>query len=135
MIREPDELNWEVEERAGLRFYRIHPADREPTRARVEKVIAAWDAQDVAIGIAPELCLSRALLERWQVALRKRMGAGTSRLRLVVAGSGNVDGSSPPANEAVMLDARTGEVLVRQRKFHPFNFSQQDLELWGCPIA
>ena len=123
MIREPDELEWEVEERSGLRFYRIHPADREPTRTRVEKVIAAWDEQDVAIGIAPELCLSRALLERWQVALREREGAGTSRLRLVVAGSGNVDGSSPPANEAVLLDARTGEVLVRQRKVHPFNFS------------
>ena len=131
IIREPDELEWEVEERSGLRFYRIHPADREPTRARLEKVIAAWDEQDVAIGLAPELCLSRALLERWQVALAEREGAGTSRLRLVVAGSGNVNGSSPPANEAVMLDARTGEVLVRQRKVHPFNFSEQDLELWG----
>jgi predicted amidohydrolase len=131
MIREPDELEWQVEERAGLRFYRIHPADREPTRARVEKVIAAWDEQDVAIGVAPELCLSHALLRRWQVALRERAGAGASRLRLVVAGSGNVDGSSPPANEAVLLDARTGEVLVRQRKVHPFNFSHEDLELWG----
>ena len=76
MIREPDELEWEMEERSGLRFYRIHPADREPTRARVERVIAAWDEQDVAIGIAPELCLSRALLERWQVALRERRARG-----------------------------------------------------------
>jgi predicted amidohydrolase len=131
IIRAPDELEWVVEERSGLRFYRIHPADREPTRARVEKVIAAWDEQDVAIGVAPELCLSRALLGRWQAALRERDGAGTSRLRLVVAGSGNLDGASPPANEAVLLDARTGEVLVRQRKIHPFNFSRQDLELWG----
>jgi predicted amidohydrolase len=131
MIREPDELHWEVEERGGRRFYRIHPADREPTQARVAKVIAAWDEQDVAIGIAPELCLSRALLERWQAALKWRAAAKTSRLRLVVAGSGNLDGSSPPANEAVLLDARSGEVLVRQRKVHPFNFSPEDLELWG----
>jgi predicted amidohydrolase len=131
MIREPDELEWKVEERSGVRFYRIHPADREPTRARVEKVIAAWDEQEVAIGIAPELCLSPALLERWQAALGEREGAATSRLRLVVAGSGNVDGSSPPANEAVLLDASTGEVLVRQSKVHAFNFSQKDLELWG----
>ena len=93
MVREPDELEWEVEERSGVRFYRIHPADREPMQARVEKVIAAWDEQDVAIGVAPELCLSRALLERWQLALREREGAAVSRLRLVVAGSGNVDGS------------------------------------------
>jgi predicted amidohydrolase len=131
MIREPDELEWEVQERSGLRFYRIHPADREPTRTRVEKVITAWDEQDAAIGIAPELCLSRALLERWQTALRERVDARTSRLRLVLAGSGNLDGSSPPANEAVLLDARTGEVLVRQRKVHPFNFSHDDLERWG----
>src|SRR5919199_4514200 len=89
MLRDPDELRWEVEERSGLRFYRIHPADREPTRARVEKVIASWDEHGVTIGIAPELCLSRALLERWQAALRERAGAGTSRLRLVLAGSGH----------------------------------------------
>ena len=131
MIREPEELEWEVEERSGVRFYRIHPANHEPTRARVDTVIAAWDEQDVAIGVAPELCLSGALLERWQVALSERDGAGASRLRLVVAGSGNLEGSSPPANEAVMLDARSGEVLARQRKVHPFNFSEQDLELWG----
>jgi predicted amidohydrolase len=131
MIRDPGELEWEMEERAGLRFYRIRPADMEPTHARVNNVIAAWDEHDVAIGIAPELCLSRALLERWQRALRSRSGAATSRLRLVVAGSGNLDGSTPPANEAVLLDARTGDVLVRQRKVHPFNFTHEDLELWG----
>jgi predicted amidohydrolase len=131
MIRDPDELSWETQERSGIRFYRIHPADREPTRARIESVISAWDEQDVTIGIAPELCLSRVLLERWQSALRRRRCTPGSRLRLVVAGSGNVAGVSPPANEALMLDAGTGEVLVRQRKVHPFNFSPDDLELWG----
>ena len=131
MIRRPDELVWETDERSGRRFYRIHPADREPTLSRVEKVIASWDERDVAIGVVPELCLSRALLERWQFALRERAGAAISRLRLVVAGSGNVNGASPPTNEAVLLDARTGEPLVRQPKVHPFNFTPQDLELWG----
>ena len=131
MIGHPDELDWDVEERSGLRFYRIRPADREDTHARVEKVIASWDAHDVAVGIAPELCLSAALLERWQDALKRRPTAKTSRLRLVVAGSGNLDGASPPANEAVLLDARNGHVLVRQRKVHPFNFTVEDLELWG----
>jgi predicted amidohydrolase len=108
-----------------------HPADREPTRARVETVIAGWDEHDVAIGVAPELCLSPALLERWRAGLAGRPGAGASRLRLVLAGSGNLNGGTPPTDEAVLLDARTGEVLVRQRKVHPFNFSPQDLELWG----
>ena len=131
MIRDPGEMEWEVQDRAGMRFYRIHPADHDVTRSRIEKVIASWDAHDVAIGVAPELCLSKSLLERWQLALRRRASARTSRLRLVVAGSGNLDGLSPPANEAVLLDAITGEVLVRQRKIHPFNFSPADLELWG----
>jgi predicted amidohydrolase len=131
MIREPEELEWEVEERGGLRFYRIHPADQEATRRRVKRVIAGWDERDVAIGIVPELCLSPALLNSWQAALREREGAASSRLRLVVAGSGNVEKATPPVNSAVLLDARTGEALVRQRKVHPFNFSQADLELWG----
>ena len=130
MIREPDELHWEVHERGGLRFYRIHPADLEPTRHRIERVIAGWDEHDVAIGIAPELCLSPELLERWREALRGRARAATSRLRLVLAGSGNVEGSTPPANTAVLLDATTGETVAHQPKLHPFNFSPEDLDLW-----
>jgi predicted amidohydrolase len=130
MIREPDELHWEVHERGGLRFYRIHPADREPTRRRIERVIAGWDEHDVAIGIVPELCLSPDLLKCWQAALRGRERAATSRLRLVLAGSGNVERSTPPANTAALLDASTGETVVLQPKIHPFNFSPEDLELW-----
>jgi hypothetical protein len=106
MIREPEELHWEVHERGGLRFYRIHPADREPIRRRIERVIAGWDEHDVAIGIAPELCLSPELLECWQAALQGRERAGTSRLRLVLAGSGNVARSTPPANIAVLWTRR-----------------------------
>lgn len=130
MIREPEELHWEVDERSGIRFYRIHPVDSANTARRVNRVIDGWVRGGAAVGLAPELCLSPRLLERWQEALRERAGApGT--LRLVVAGSGNVEGATPPANTAVLLDARTGEVLVTQRKIHPFNFSEQDLELWG----
>jgi predicted amidohydrolase len=131
VIREPDELHWEAQERGGVRFYRIHPADREPTRRRIERVIAAWDEQGPSIGVAPELCLSHELLLAWQAALREREGASTSALRLVLAGSGNVDRAAPPANTAVLLDAVTGEVLVRQNKIHPFNFTPEDIELWG----
>jgi predicted amidohydrolase len=127
VIRDPGELDWQIHERSGRRFYRIHPADKAPTKARIERVIAAWDEHDVAIGVAPEVCLSPALLDCWQTALAQRTG----RLRLVMAGSGNLDRSEPPVNEAVLLDARTGEVLVRQRKVHPFNFSEDDVELWG----
>jgi predicted amidohydrolase len=131
MIRAPDELRWEVHERRGLRFYRIHPADRPQTAGRIERVVAAWDDHDVTIGLAPELCLSPELLGRWRSALRDRARAATSRLRLVLAGSGNVERATPPANTAVLLDAQTGEPLVLQRKIHPFNFTPEDLGLWG----
>jgi predicted amidohydrolase len=131
LIREPGELEWEAEERAGMRFYRIHPAENGPTRRRIERVIASWDEQGAAIGVVPELCLSHELLTQWQSALRERGGGEASRLRLVLAGSGNVDGAAPPANTAILLDALTGEVLARQSKIHPFNFSPDDIELWG----
>jgi predicted amidohydrolase len=131
LIRDPDELRWEVKERGELRFYRICPSDHDSTQARVKQVIAGWDEQGATIGVAPELCLSPRLLGCWQAALRGREGAAGSALRLVLAGSGNVDGADPPANSAVLIDALTGEPLVRQRKIHPFNFSPEDVELWG----
>jgi predicted amidohydrolase len=131
LIRDPDELRWEVHERAGLRFYRVRPADLEPTERRIEQVVKGWDQLGASIGIAPELCLSPRLLDRWQAALTGRESAERSALRLVLAGSGNVERAEPPANAAVLLDALTGEVLVRQRKIHPFNFSPADVELWG----
>jgi predicted amidohydrolase len=130
MIREPAELSWRVLERGDLRFYRIHPSGSEATRRRIERVIAAWDDHDVTIGVVPELCLSPELLEEWRRALRGRERASSIGLRLVLAGTGDVDRESPPANTAVLLDALTGETLATQRKLHPFNFSETDLELW-----
>ena len=129
MIREPDELHWEVHERGGLRFYRIHPADREATRRRIERVIAGWEEHDVAIGIVPELCLSPDLLECWQAALR----AGAWRDEPAAPRPGRereLERWTPPANTAVLLDATTGETLANQPKLHPFNFSPEDLRLW-----
>lgn len=131
LIRDPDELHWEVSERGEFRFYRIRPADLEPTQSRLDDVVSGWRERDVSIGLAPELCLSPRLLERWRAALAGGDGGGGDALRLVLAGSGNVEGSEPPVNEAVLLDALTGEPLVRQRKIHPFNFSPDDVELWG----
>ncbi|HEX8857414.1 MAG TPA: hypothetical protein VF752_17600 [Thermoleophilaceae bacterium] len=130
MIREPAELSWRVLERGDMRFYRIHPCGSEATRRRIEQVIAAWDEHEVAIGVVPELCLSADLLDEWRRALRGRERAASSSLRLVLAGTGDVEGASPPANTAVLLDALTGETLASQRKLHPFNFSPSDLELW-----
>jgi predicted amidohydrolase len=131
LVAEPDELAWHVVERGGLRFYRIHPADTDATRARIARIVDGFDDHDATIGVAPELCLSPLLLDAWRAALRGRARAGSSALRFVVVGTGNVEGSDPPTNTAVLLDAQTGEPLATQRKIYPFNFSPEDLELWG----
>lgn len=131
MIGDPEELDWRVEDRRGLRFYRIAPADGVRTRERVERVVRALDDTRASIAIAPELCLSPTLLGQWQRALAGRAGAATSRLRLVVVGTGNVDSVDPPSNTAVLLDAQTGEIVARQRKIHPFNMTPADVRLWG----
>ena len=131
LIRDPDELRWEVYERGGFRFYRIHPADLDATQSRVEHVLGGWQERDVSIGLVPELCLSPRLLDRWRAALAGGESGAHGALRLVVAGSGNVQQAEPPVNEAILLDAFTGEALVHQRKIHPFNFSPADVDLWG----
>lgn len=131
-IADPDELHWQVHERADLRFYRIAPADRPVTRARTARVIDRFDAGRATIAMAPELCLTRSLLGDWGAALRGRPDACSSPLRLVLAGTGDLEGAGArPSNTAVLMDASTGEVLVRQRKIHPFNLSEADAELWG----
>jgi predicted amidohydrolase len=131
LIADPDELLWEVVERASRRFYRIHPANDGRTRRRIASIIASFDRHGATIGVAPELCLSAEMLEDWRAALADRPGGLTSALRLVLVGSGNVDGSEPPSNTAVLLDAQTGEALVGQRKVYRFNFSPADVERWG----
>jgi predicted amidohydrolase len=131
LIRDPEELRWEVHERRGIRFYRIHPADLEATQRRIDRVVAGWRERDVSIGVAPELCLSPRLLERWGAALATDATGAPDALQLVLAGSGNVDRADPPVNAAVLMDALTGESLAHQRKIHPFNFSPTDVGLWG----
>ena len=90
MIADPAELDWQVEERRGVNFYRIAPADHPATRARVERVVCALDAAGATIAVAPELCLSPALLDEWE-----RRPAGTARRNrerasAVLVGTGNV---------------------------------------------
>jgi predicted amidohydrolase len=130
LIADPRELRWDLLERDGVRFYRVAPADHAATLARVRRVVAGFDAAGVTVGVAPELCLSPAVLAAWHEALAERP-PGASALRLVLAGTGNVERTDPPSNTAVLLDAATGAVLARQRKLFPFNLGEDDLALWG----
>jgi predicted amidohydrolase len=84
----------------------------------------------VLIGVAPELTLTPALLDAWQQAMRSP-DRGSSRLRLMIPGSGVLtDAGARASNTAVLLDGRTGAVIARQHKLFAFDFDETELERW-----
>lgn len=129
-LEDPDELSFAVEQRGSARVYRIRPRDLAVTHDRVVSVVAALDAAEVEIALVPELTLTPRLLKCWQNALRAA-NRGRSRLHWLLVGSGDLDGGRRPRNTAVLLNGRTGEVLARQDKLYPFNFSRKELRRWG----
>ena len=129
-IADPDELQFETEIREAGRFYRIEARDLKVTRERIATVIESLDASDAMIGLVPELMLTPDLLATWQKELADRQ-RGESRLHWLLVGSGALTSERPPKNTAVLLNARTGEVIAEQDKLYPFNLSTEDLELWN----
>jgi predicted amidohydrolase len=125
VIAEPAELNFLV----GSTGYRIAPAGADATLDRIGEIVTALDRSSALIGMAPELTLTPELLERWQAALARRR---RTRLRWVLAGSGPiVEQRGRPTNTAVLLDARTGEVIGTQGKQYAFDFTAEELARWG----
>ena len=98
----------------------------------------SWPRSTVAgvvTRLAPELTLTPTLLAAWQQALRSP-DRGSTRLRLLVPGSGALTAAGGRAsNTAVLLDGRTGAVIARQRKLFAFDFDATELERWnsGAP--
>jgi predicted amidohydrolase len=66
------------------------------------------------------MALTSDLLDHWRKRLDRDLPPGT-RLRWVLAGTGDVKDSDPPTNTAVLLDAETGETLVEQSKQYRFD--------------
>lgn len=130
LIEDPAEMVIEPHERRGRRLYRIEPADADVTRRRVETVLDAMIAADIRLGVVPELMLTESMLETWKAAIAARRGS-TGRLLWLLVGSGNLASNGARRNEAVLLNARTGEELARQRKLYPFHLDEKTLELWG----
>ena len=130
VVADPDEMVIEADERDGIRVYRIGPANQTVTHARIKEVVAAMRGSGARVGIAPEATLTPELLETWCSELRATSGQG-DRLHWVLAGSGDLDGQSTPVNAAVLLDAHTGDVLVRQDKIYRFDMDSATLDLWS----
>lgn len=126
VIADPDELHFEIRTMGDRRFYRIRPRDLAVTRDRIPAIVAALDRSGAMIAVAPEAMLTPALLKCWQDSLRGRSG---SRLRWLLAGTGDLKPTVPPAaNRAVLLDGRTGAVIGEQDKLFPFNLSNETLK-------
>lgn len=128
LIADPEELRWETEVRGPRRYYRISPADDPSTLARIGSVLDALAAEDVQIGVVPELTLTAASLEIWKQEIAAR--AGRTRLQLVLVGSGHLYDGRRPDNTAVLLNGRSGERIGEQRKIHPFTLRPTELDLW-----
>jgi predicted amidohydrolase len=128
LIADPAELRWETTVRGRRRYYRISPTNDPATLARIGSVLDAFAADEVQIGVVPELTLTPAILEIWMQEIAAR--AGSTRLQLVLVGSGNLDGGRRPDNTAVLLNGRSGERIAEQRKIYPFTFRPTELELW-----
>jgi predicted amidohydrolase len=125
-VADPEEMRFHVQRRAAGLFYRIAPRSELAAQGRVDRVLAAIDASEAKIAVLPELMLSPALLARWQGALAVPERRGRP-LRWLLAGSGNLSEATMPENTAVLLDARSGWVIARQRKQFRFNMTPQVL--------
>ena len=130
VIADPKEIGFRVRESGERRYYRISAADHAATIKRIPRILAGLDEAGVLVGVAPELTLTPALLGGWQQAMRSP-DRGSSRLRLMIPGSGVLTAAEGRAsNTAVLLDGRTGAVIARQHKLFAFDFTETELERW-----
>jgi predicted amidohydrolase len=125
-IDSQDEINVTVVKRDKAAHYRITLKDHEPwARTRVNELIELFDVSGVQLAVIPEMALTADLLEHWSNELGNRDIPRSSNLRWVLAGTGNVQRRDPPRNTGVLLDAKTGEVIVEQSKQFRFDLAPE----------
>lgn len=128
MLEDDEELHFEVREHDGLLWYRVEPEDaaKPDLLTRIAKVVDAAVADASIFTVAPEVSCSDTLLGSWAENARRAVVAGAP-LRWVFAGTGNIPAPGPNTNTGHLLDATTGDVLLRQDKQFRFNIdpSQQ----------
>jgi hypothetical protein len=134
MLEDDGELDFDTPHHDGLLWYRIGPsAAAEPDlSARIAKVVDAAAADASFLTVAPEVSCSDDLLERWAKNARRSVIAGAP-LRWVFAGTGNIPTPGPNTNTGHLLDASTGEVLLRQGKQFRFNIDAE-LQAGNYPL-
>jgi predicted amidohydrolase len=130
-LEEPDDVEIVSAERSGRRVFRIAPANSERLLQRADELLSLLDESGAQLAVLPELSLSKNLLDHWRTTLASNPAPPLSELRWVFAGTGNVSLVDPPVNRGVLLDRRSGEILLTQDKVFPFTLSQEQLLEWG----
>lgn len=114
----------------GKDFYSARPANHRDWDERIRGVLNLADSVATAdLVLLPELAASDEILSKWQKAVHEIPRPGNSRLQWILIGSGPITrtGSNSregdwPANRAVLIDRKSGKVIVTQDKMRPFTF-------------
>lgn len=126
------DVQLEVLKRDGEQVFSLTPNDSEVLRERISNVIRRLDESEAPIGIMPEGTLTDDLLAYWRKAAREPKALGKP-LRWVLVGSGPLGADDPPPNRAVLLDRRTGDILLTQDKLAGFTLTPEQTRDWKLP--
>ena len=125
-----DDLEIEAAEKGGRWFFDARPRT-EQVAPRFGEILRRLDEAGAAIGVLPELALTSELLGKWQTVIAENPRGRASRLKWLFLGSGASDSCDPPANRGVLVDRRSGEILLEQDKLFPFALTSQQIADWG----
>jgi predicted amidohydrolase len=128
LISEADELRWRACRRGDHDHFAVEVQSSAALRTRVEQILERIDRAGAQIAVLPESTLSPELLEIWVQAIRRRAG---SELRLLLPGTGNLAGTDPPSNTAVLLDGQTGDEILRVQKRNRFRLEANQRAGYG----
>ncbi|WP_199509688.1 hypothetical protein [Nucisporomicrobium flavum] len=124
----------------GVAKYRLAPMDAAEIngrgiRERMACVLRKMDRAGAQIGVLPEGCLSKDMLETWRDVATGTASKDSSvtPLRWLILGSGPVDGGDPPHNRAVLIDRRLGDTLLIHDKLERFTLDQEQVRTWKLP--
>ncbi|MEU3335860.1 hypothetical protein ACWCQ1_05750 [Streptomyces sp. NPDC002144] len=137
LLEKYSDLEFEWRPKGPGRRYRITPSEARLTERVRQAVRNLWES-DARIGVLPESTLSTPLLRHWSNLLREL--PEDSALEWVLLGTGPIDDTNeepsadvPPPNRAVLMDCRTGQVILEQDKMAGFTLTADLAAQWRLP--
>ena len=129
-----EDIQFKVLSRNGRSVFSLAPVDTEPFRDRISSALSKLDDSGAEIGVIPEGALTDGLLQYWKEEA-VRTAPRAKRLRWLLVGTGPlISGDDPPPNRAVLLDRRTGAVLLSQDKLAAFVLTAAQARDWHLPV-